>query len=133
MKLATNARFGLLSLIAVLTLACASSSRTPRGSVDSRIITEDEIDASRATNAYEAVQKLRANFLTYRGETSLDKSKSRPYPTVYLDGQEYGAIESLRNIPASHISEIRLYRASEANMRFGSSNMGGVISILTRQ
>jgi TonB-dependent Receptor Plug Domain len=133
MKLATNARFIFLTLIAVLALACSSAVRTPRGSVDSRVITEDEIDATRATNAYEAIQKLRANFLTYRGETSLDKSKSRPYPTVYLDGQEYGPIETLRNIPVSHISEIRLYRASEANLKFGSSNMGGVISILTRQ
>jgi outer membrane cobalamin receptor len=133
MKLATNARSGFLSLIAVLAFACTSPARTPRGSVDSRIISEDEIDASRATNAYEAVQKLRGNFLTYRGETSFDKSKSQPYPTVYLDGQQYGAIESLRNIPASHISEIRLYRASEANLKFGSGNMGGVISILTRQ
>jgi hypothetical protein len=117
-----------------LVLACAS----PRGGSsgargDSQIITEDEVEASRATTAYEVIQKLRANFLTYRGETSFDRSKSQPYPTVYIDGQEYGQISSLRNIPASQVATIRLYRSWEATTQFGTGNMGGVIAVTTRR
>ncbi|MEA2760787.1 MAG: hypothetical protein QOD47_71 [Gemmatimonadaceae bacterium] len=99
----------------------------------SQLITQEEIEASRAPTAYDAVQKLRANFLTYRGETSFDKTKSQPYPTVYVDGQEYGTVTMLRNIPASQVSTIRLYRAWEATTKFGTGNMSGVIAVTTRQ
>jgi len=112
--------------------ACAPT-HTAHGSVDSQLITEDEIEASRAPNAYEVIQKLRANFLTYRGETSFDRSKSQPYPTVYIDGQEFGPISSLRNVPASQVATIRLYRSWEATTKFGTGNMGGVIALTTRQ
>jgi outer membrane cobalamin receptor len=46
---------------------------------------------------------------------------------------EFGPITSLRNIPASEISTIRLYRAWEATTKYGTGNMGGVIAISTRQ
>jgi hypothetical protein len=100
---------------------------------DPQLITEDEIEASRAPTAFEVIQKLRANFLSYRGETSFDRSKSQPYPTVYVDGQAYGPIGSLRNISATQIATIRLYRSWEATTKFGTGNMGGVIAITTRQ
>jgi hypothetical protein len=100
---------------------------------DPQLITEDEVEASRAPTAFEVIQKLRANFLSYRGETSFDRSKSQPYPNVYVDGQAYGPIGTLRNIPASQIATIRLYRSWEATTKFGTGNMGGVIAITTRQ
>jgi hypothetical protein len=79
------------------------------------------------------IQKVRANFLSYRGETSFNRNTSRPYPTVYVDGQEFGPIGSLRNIPASQVSTIRLYRSWEATTKFGTGNMAGVIAITTRK
>ncbi|HEX9220220.1 MAG TPA: hypothetical protein VF858_07015, partial [Gemmatimonadaceae bacterium] len=100
---------------------------------DNQLITEEEIEASRAPTAYDVIQKLRANFLSYRGETSFDKRKSQPYPTVYVDGQEFGPLSSLRTIPASQVATIRLYRSWEATTKFGTGNMGGVIAVTTRQ
>jgi hypothetical protein len=128
----SGARFSLALVLAVA-FACSPPRLGPGEISNSQLITEDEIDASRALNAYEAVQKLRANFLSYRGETSFDKSKSQPYPTVYLDGQEFGPMATLRNIPASQVATIRLYRSWEATTKFGTSNMGGVIAVTTRQ
>jgi hypothetical protein len=122
----------IVLMVLLLCPACAPA-HTAHGSVDSQLITEDEIEASRAPNAYEVIQKLRANFLTYRGETSFDRSKSQPYPTVYIDGQEFGPISSLRNVPASQVATIRLYRSWEATTKFGTGNMGGVIALTTRQ
>jgi outer membrane cobalamin receptor len=119
-------------LLAALVLACGP--RVGRiANADSQLITEEEVEASRAPTAFEVIQRLRANFLTYRGETSLNRSTSHPYPTVYVDGQEFGPIQSLRNIPASQVSTIRLYRSWEATTKFGTGNMGGVIAITTRQ
>jgi hypothetical protein len=123
----------LMLLIPAAISACAAPRQGPGEMNHPQIITEDEIVASRATTAYEAIQKLRANFLTYRGETSLNKSRSTPYPTVYLDGQEFGPIAILRTIPASQVASIRLYRAWEATTKYGSRNMSGVIEVSTRQ
>ena len=119
--------------LATAIVACTPPSVGSREDARSQIITEDEIEASRAPTAFEVIQRLHANFLTYRGETSFDKSKSQPYPTVYVDGQEYGPIGTLRNIPASEISTIRLYRSWEATTKFGTGKMGGVIAITTRR
>jgi hypothetical protein len=122
-----------LGLVAMLFFACTPPKLGPGMVSNSQLITEDEIDASRAANALEVIQKLRANFLTYRGETSLNKTQSTPYPTVYLDGQEFGPITMLKTIPAAQIASIRLLRSWEATTQYGTGNMGGVIAIITRQ
>jgi len=122
----------VVSSLAVVAIACSPPRSQAPGGVDTQLITEEEIDASRAATAYEAVQKLRANFLSYRGETSLNRNQSQPFPTVYVDGMEFGQIASLRTIPASQVSTIRLYRSWEATTKFGTGKMGGVIAVTTR-
>lgn len=125
---------GARFFVALVPAVFACTTPPPSHAVsDPQLITEDEIEASRAPTAFEVIQKLRANFLSYRGETSFDRSKSEPYPTVYVDGQAYGSISSLRNISATQIATIRLYRSWEATTKFGTGNMGGVIAITTRQ
>ena len=117
----------------VVALSVCSSPRVGPGlRPDPQLITEDEVVASLATTAYELIHNLRPNFLTYRGETSFDRRTSRPYPNVYVDEQAFGTISVLHNIPASHISSVRLYRSWEATTRFGTGNAGGVIAISTR-
>jgi outer membrane cobalamin receptor len=123
----------LLSMLPAVVVACATPPPGPRTMQESQLITEEEVERSRAPTAFEVIQKLRANFLSYRGETSLNRNNSQPYPIVYVDGQEFGPIGSLRNIPASQVSTIRLYRSWEATTKFGTGNMGGVIAITTRK
>lgn len=113
-------------------IACAHTQTLSQSSLRADQISEEEIAASSASNAYEAVKKLRANFLSFRGKTSL-LGTSDADPTVYVDDQAYGPISSLRTIPASQISSIRLYRSWEATSKFGMGNMGGVIAVLTKQ
>jgi outer membrane cobalamin receptor len=128
-----GARGFLAGILSALIFACAPPRRGPGAVEDRQIITEEEVEASRAPTAFEVIQKLRANFLSYRGETTFNRNNSRPYPTVYVDGQEFGPIGSLRNIPASQVSTIRLFRSWEATTMFGAGNMGGVIAIVTRR
>jgi hypothetical protein len=124
----------LLMSVTTVIVGCTPPAASSHGDDGkSQLITEDEIEASRAPTAYDVIQKLRANFLTYRGEASFDKSTSQPYPTVYVDGQEYGSVGMLRNIPSSQVATIRFYRAWEATTKFGTGNMGGVIAITTRR
>jgi outer membrane receptor for ferrienterochelin and colicin len=119
-----------LSFCAVV--ACSPPRLGPGDVYNSQVITEDEIADSRASNVYEVIHKLRANFLTSRGKMSVNDTQS-PYPTVYVDDQEYGPISTLSTIPASQVALIRLYRVSEANEKYGTHNMGGVIAITTKR
>jgi TonB-dependent Receptor Plug Domain len=104
----------------------------PARGADPQLITEDEVVASLATTAYELIHNLRPNFLSYRGETSFDRTTSRPYPNVYVDDQPFGPVSILHSIPSSDVSSVRLYRSSEAMTRYGTGNAGGVIAISTR-
>jgi hypothetical protein len=115
-----------------LASACAGPKPNAELAYDSSIITEAEIANSGAVTAYDAIKKIHANFLSYRGPTSLNQASS-PVPTVYVDGQLFGLLATLRTIPSAQISEIRLYRSWEAMTKFGNGNMGGVIAITTRQ
>jgi hypothetical protein len=123
----------VLALPLVIVAGCSHPKLGPGEVYNSQVITEDEIIASRASTAFEVIHKLRSNFLTNRGETSFNRSQSTPYPTVYLDDQEFGPISSLSSIPAAQITMIRLYRVSEANAKYGSHNLSGVIAITTRR
>jgi len=123
----------ILALVPAIVLACSSPRLGPGQISNSQLITEDEIEASRGSSAYDVIQQLRANFLSYRGETSFNKSRSSPYPTVYVDGQAFGPITTLKTIPAIQIASIRLYRSWEATTKFGTGNMGGVIEINTKE
>jgi hypothetical protein len=122
----------VVALTLGIAVGCSHPKLGPGEVYNSQVITEDEIVASRASTAFEVIHKLRANFLTNRGETSFNRGQSTPYPTVYLDDQEFGPISSLTNIPAAQITMIRLYRVSEANAKYGTHNLSGVIAITTK-
>lgn len=122
----------LLVVLSGIALACGQQRPRTAAAYDAQLITEDEVEASGAANAYEVIRKVRANFLSYRGETSL-RNTSSPYPIVYVDDMAYGEISLLRTIPAMQISTIRLLRAWEASTKYGMGHMGGVIAISTRR
>jgi hypothetical protein len=123
----------LAVLVPSLLIACTPPRSGAYESDKSQVITEDEVEKSRAVNAFDVIQKLHANFLTSRGESSLSKTKSSRYPTVYVDEQEFGSVSSLRSIPSSQISLIRFYHAWEAVTKYGPDKTGGVIAITTRR
>ncbi len=119
-------------LVAAALCACTSTSRLdPALTANPSVISQQEIIDSRATSAYDVIRKIHANFLTYRGENSfVDKGASMPM--VFMDDQVFGPVSTLRNIPASQISEIRLYRSWEAILKYGTGLPAGAISIKTR-
>ncbi len=126
-----------LSLIATLAGIIALASCAPPLSGfakprDGARITQEEVEESLEASAYDVIVRLRPNFLMSRGSTSLRPDDSR-LPAVFLDGIEHGPISSLRNIPASNIAEIRLYRSWEATTQFGTGYMSGVIAVKTRR
>ena len=122
------ARWSALVLVLVACVRQAPEQSAPASSGE--VITEAQIAQSQAVTAYDAVQKLRGNFLSNRGRTTILGDTS-PLPVVYLDGVEYGPMASLKNIPATHVASIRIYRAWEAS-KFGMGKTGGVIEVITK-
>jgi hypothetical protein len=123
-----------VSVIMALVLATSCTHRAAESTRGSdQIITEEEIAGSQATNAYEAVSKLRANFLSNRGRVTVLDPNSSPLPVVYVDGTLYGDLSTLRGIPVSQVSSIRLYRSWEAQQKFGNGKLGGVIEVVSKR
>lgn len=108
----------------------AETGANPSNVSSANFITAAEIDQTQAASAYDAIVKLRGNFLSNRGKTTI-LGKETPLPNVYMDGMPVGGVEQLKNISAKQIASIRLYRAWESG-KFGSGNSGGVIEIVSR-
>jgi len=130
-----------LYLVAVAAIiACAPASGTSGPSRTSAIarranfLTAEEIRAAKAdgTTAYDALARLRSNWLTAHGVSSFDP-RSDDYAIVFVDGQLYGGLNSLRNIPADHVAEFRYYDVTEAGATFGlKGGTGGAIEVRTK-
>jgi len=95
-------------------------------------ITAREIDSVHAVDAYDAVRRIRPQFLAVRGPLSVDPKAPPALPNVYVDQQYYGDISTLRSIAANSIELIKFYNAAEAQYAFGRGNMAGVIHIVTK-
>lgn len=126
----------VFTALVAIALGCASTGSGSLGETRrSQILTQEEISSSGVSgNAFDVVTRLRPNFLASRGPTTLGNAQTTSmYPNIYLDGIPYGDINTLRNIDASVIAEIRLYQAGEAQTKFGMGNNSGVIAITTRR
>lgn len=96
-------------------------------------ITAADIAGISAASAYDAVVKLRANFLRDRGINSFMTPVRSTRPVVFVDGIEMGTIHELRSIPARDVAEIRFLSSSEAMFRFGDGYLAGVIHVTTKR
>ena|SRR5438093_9320439 len=110
--------------------AAATSYRDPAVAVARReILTAAEIVASRVTDAYQAVNQLRPEFLRRRGESSFI------YPSaavqVYVDDLPFGTAEALRLVPLEQVRLIRYISPVEADLRFGGRHASGAILVTT--
>jgi hypothetical protein len=120
----------ILILLSAAAIACAPPSGT-RSARDSNVITRQELDASVARNAYDAVQNLRPTFLRSRGTQTFDPTVSTQ-AAVYLDGQRYGDITALKSMNVDAIEEIRYLNPSTATSKYGTNHTAGAIEVTTR-
>jgi outer membrane cobalamin receptor len=95
------------------------------------VITQEEIEASNATNVYDLIASLRGEYLKDRGKISI-KTNTREQAVVFLNEQEYGILSTMRNIPTGRISEVRYITGIDAVNRFGAQYGGGIIMLVSR-
>lgn len=109
-------------LLLLLVTGCATTAGGSGGSGDRDVLTRSEIqEANINTNAYDAVRRLRPEWLNTR---------SGRYLPVYVNGSRFGErVTALRQLNVSNISRLELLSSSEATTRFGSGNMNGAIVV----
>ena len=132
----------VLLVLAAAALACAPPAGTSSSGRDPNVISRQELEASVAVNAYDAIMNLRPTFLRSRGTNTFDAAATT-LPDVYVDGQRFGNITNLKSMTlddssascytADNIAEIRLLRASDATNKYGTNHTTGVIEVTTRK
>jgi hypothetical protein len=116
----------------LLLTACVNTQRRPANS-GIATIGEDEIEAMHAVTAYDVVSRTHGEYLHSRGRQSLDARIPEIPAHVFVDDTYYGDINTLRTVPASELSEVRFYQAYDAQYKFGSGHMGGVVQLITKR
>jgi len=126
----------VVAVAAIVACATASTSGTPGTSEVRRkgnLLTADEIANTHAdiTTAYDALSRLRPNWLAGHGMTSsVSNGTGTEFALVFIDGQRYGNISSLRDIPAFNVADIHYYDVTEGGARFGiRGGSSGVIEV----
>ena len=102
----------------------------PNGGHD--LITAEELDHVRDFTLYDAIRRLRPNFLKARSVTAYGKPTSSPL-MLYVDGEKMDSIDDLRRISPSEVLEVRFYEPQIANTRFARyNNSGGAINVIMK-
>jgi hypothetical protein len=123
-------RLAAMALSLLVVAACATNKTAAQAAAPHRstgnVIAGDELTATGATNVYEAVQRLRPQWLN---SARIRRGGSGDELVVYLDSNRYGTLTSLRSLSLGGIQEVRYYGASEATNRFGTGHTGGAIVV----
>jgi hypothetical protein len=116
--------------VALLAAGCGTPGRA--GNLDtSTVITEQELSRVDVATAYEAVQRLRPDFLRPRGAVSI-RNQRASLPVVYVAGIRQGGPETLRNVRLGDVLEIHYLNSVDATTRYGTDHVGGAIIIILR-
>lgn len=111
--------------------AGASTSSTPR--IRREVITQAELQGSGATNLFDAVQRLRPQWLS--GANISNRDGGGTEVVVYQGQTPLGAPDALRQLQISYAAELRWLDGSQATNTLpglGSRRVAGAI-VITRQ
>jgi len=131
-----------LYLVAVAAVLGCASQNVNSGSSQSGVAQKsanylpfDEIANAHAdaNTVYDAVARLRPNWLAPHGVTSSNMSSTTEFATVFVDGVLYGDLSTLRNLQAYHVADIRYYDITQSGAKYGiRGGSSGVIDVRTK-
>lgn len=125
-------RIAATLLVVGLLSACAGTSTTAGARRNnSNVLTAEQLSGTNSSNLFDAITKLRPEWLTTRGPSSV----TDPTPTlasVYMGGSNLGKIDALRQVGILDVSEVRFWEAARASARFGQGHPRGVIELIRK-
>ncbi|MEP6990114.1 MAG: hypothetical protein ABJA80_04220 [bacterium] len=124
----------LRTALAALLVVCGALAIAPASAHAQKrsrdLITREEIDASaqKDQDIYALIRVLRPHFLDKaRGVRTLGNSSTRM--GVYVDGVHETDFNSLKNILASTVEEVRYLDPSRAESEYGQESNGGAVVV----
>jgi hypothetical protein len=124
---------GVLAVAAAFAaLGCAGGGAPSGPRPDPNLLEAAEIASSNLPSMLEVIRSRRPRWLQRSAMRPTALGGPQPAVVVYLDGQRFGGPESLAQIIPASVDAARYLTPSEAQARFGSGNLAGVILIETR-
>jgi len=121
----------VLILTTTVTVGCTSGTTMERGPRPSfNVITNEQVQFARRTNALEVVETMQPKWLRNRG-TDPFGAQDPPAVQVYVNGGRMGGPEVLRVISATTVNSMIFLDGRQATERFGLRHQGGAILIMT--
>jgi hypothetical protein len=131
-------RPALVALLLASATACASGGASAAASSTASnrsVISESELPTSGTETAYDAIMRLRPEFLRVRPaqkyslQEGAGASGPAPAPALIVNGQRAGELSDLRQIAATSLRTVRYYTIEQAKRKFGMQYDGGAIEI----
>ncbi len=110
-------------------LACATAGQGPQRS--SNLITRQELERVPLSNAYDAVQLLRPQWLNRPTAATLQPGGNPRL--VYVDRHQMGTLEELRRLVVDQVEQMEFVSAQDATTRYGTGHPSGIIEVTTRR
>jgi hypothetical protein len=128
--------YGCASSAATSTQGGAGSGGRSAPAHDHNMISAGEMQGLNTTNLFEVVQRLHPEWLVQRNSTTPGKTKGLSMSTdndisVYVGDQRVGNSQFLRSMTMGSASTLRYFSATDAQVRFGTGNLNGVIQVVT--
>jgi len=114
--------------VTLTAVACAQVPHTAGTGMSRRVLLADEIQAASVSTAYQAVARLRPEWLHRRGRVSV-RDPTAGAVVVYLNGMRQGGASALDAIVAETVLAMEFLSGQEATTRFGTGHGGGVILV----
>lgn len=134
----------IISAAVLATASCASSPASSPGAAQQSapsasrthagrdVITEEELAKVDVQNAYEAVRRLRPNFLQTHGGRSSSITQGGQDVVVYVDNTKMGGPNALAQIPITEVKEIQYLNGTDATQKFGTGHGSGAIIVIRK-
>ena len=110
---------------------CASAPAQSGARGDPNLVTHAQLAATNSSDLYSALEKLRPEWLTSRGPTSVT-NPTPTVPSVFMNGQLLGKANQLRDIRVLDVTEVRFWPTGQAAAKFGMGHPRGVIELIRR-
>jgi hypothetical protein len=123
----------LYLLTAAGVMGCATAAANPGGRRANELTAAEIAQAhADATTVYDAIARLRPNWLAPHGTASSSNQGSEA-ASVFIDGQLMGDINALRNITAYQVGSVHYYNVAEAGGKFGvRAGTTGAIEVIMK-
>jgi hypothetical protein len=118
-------------LLGCIVAGCAGRAHSSSDGARSMSLTQEELAATNSGSLFDAIEKLRPEWLTSRGPTSVtDATPTSPH--VYMNGSFLGDVDYLRQVQWTDVSAVRYWEAGPASARFGMGHPRGVIELIRK-